>query len=215
MEYTKAKDYTGKPLKGLWTVTRKVDGVRAFFTPGGVVSRAGKPLYNLDHLYHLGLTDVEVFCGSWEESSSRVRTKNDGTPVEPEYLYSLSPVDSRLMLGSIQDPSPEEVYALMQTEVDSGHEGIVLRQVDKWIKVKPTITHDVPITGIQPGTGKHDGRMGALLTPMGKVGTGFTDKQRELDWQIGQIIEVEAMGLTPAGKFRHPRFIRVRFDKGE
>jgi hypothetical protein len=26
-------------------------------------------------------------------------------------------------------------------------------------------------------------------------------------------IEVEAMGLTPAGKFRHPRFVRVRWDK--
>jgi ATP-dependent DNA ligase len=29
----------------------------------------------------------------------------------------------------------------------------------------------------------------------------------------GPIIEVECMGLTPSGKFRHARYLRVRWDK--
>lgn len=53
----------------------------------------------------------------------------------------------------------------------------------------------------------------AFMTEKGKVGTGFSNDDRKADWEIGEIIEVEAMGLTPAGKFRHPRFSRRRFDK--
>ena len=61
--------------------------------------------------------------------------------------------------------------------------------------------------------------MGALITEMGKVGTGFTDINREWwadpcrDLPVPYIIEVECMGLTKNGKFRHPRFKRIRWDK--
>jgi len=53
---------------------------------------------------------------------------------------------------------------------------------------------------------------------MGKVGVGFSDVERETWWtpvfrRPGIIIEVECMELTPAGRFRHPRFIRIREDK--
>jgi DNA ligase-1 len=102
-----------------------------------------------------------------------------------------------------------------------GDEGLVLQQGEVRLKVKPKQSYDVPVTGIIAGKGKHAGRMGALITPMGNVGTGFSDAQRKEfaalfadgpgDFQ--HIIEVEAMGLTPAGKFRHPRFVRVRWDK--
>jgi ATP-dependent DNA ligase len=74
----------------------------------------------------------------------------------------------------------------------------------------------VKITGLQAGLGKHQGKLGAFLTDMGKVGTGLTDHERVLyntPDMIGQIIEVECMELTDDGKFRHPRFVRLRFDK--
>ena len=82
-----------------------------------------------------------------------------------------------------------------------------------WLKVKSSDTFDVQVTDVVPGRGKHTGRMGALMTERGKVGTGFTDAQRSEVWQAGEIIEVECMSLTPSGKFRHPRFVRRRFDK--
>jgi ATP-dependent DNA ligase len=81
----------------------------------------------------------------------------------------------------------------------------------------------VTVTEIIEGTGKHKGRMGALMTPMGKVGTGFTDQERKEWWgrkallgnhpTLAWLIEVECMQLTPDGKFRHPRFLRIRYDK--
>jgi ATP-dependent DNA ligase len=216
MQYIKAKNYNGKPLKGLWVFSRKIDGVRAFIHPDGTaMSRAGKPLYNLGHLATDVVQDVEVFLGSWEATVSKVRS-HIPNPVPRECVYSLDPLDIRLKIGTVIDPSPELIFDLMQREVDFGHEGIVLRQGQKWIKVKPLETYDVEVIGIQPGTGKHEGRMGALLTPMGKVGTGFTAQQREElnnPLIIGELIEVECMSLTPSGKFRHPRFVRFRFDK--
>lgn len=215
MDYIKAKNYNGKPLKGEWLVSRKIDGVRALIGADGAYSRNGKPLFNLNHLYEGARLDVEVFLGTWEATVSQVRS-HAPNPVPRECVYSLDPLDARLILGTFLNPSPESIYEVMQREVDLGHEGIVLRQDQKWIKVKPLETYDVELTGIQPGTGKHEGRMGALLTPLGKVGTGFTDQQREElnnPIIIGELIEVECMSLTPSGKFRHPRFVRFRFDK--
>lgn len=100
------------------------------------------------------------------------------------------------------------------------YEGIVLRQGDQWIKVKPTETHDVLITSVSEGTGKHRGRLGFVTTARGAVGAGFTDSEREVLWAeanagrlIGQVIEVTCMQLTDYGNFRHPVFIRMRPDK--
>ena len=205
----KPKLYTGGNLSGTWEFGYKIDGVRALRIDGQVVSRARKPLYNLDGC---DFTDAEIFFGNWEDSVSAVRTQG-GTPVPQKNVYQLDPLDQRLALGTFENPTEEFIFEIMRQAVHDGYEGLVLRQGDTWFKVKPKETYDVVVTGIQPGTGKHSGRMGALLTPKGKVGTGFSDAQRSALMDcVGCVIEVECMSLTPGGKFRHPRFIRVRED---
>ena len=50
----------------------------------------------------------------------------------------------------------------------------------------------------------------------GDIGTGFTDQEREQfteEFIINKTIEVSCMMLTPDGKFRHPRYERLREDK--
>lgn len=206
----KPKLWNKKPLKGEWLATLKLDGVRVLKGDDGYISRANKPLYNLDHLT---ITDAEVFAGNWEGSITAVRTQQ-GTPVPEEWVYSLEPLDSRLIIKELIDPSAEEIHELLNKVVSEGNEGLVLRQGDKWIKVKQEETFDVKVTGKQVGTGKYTGMLGALLTEKGKVGTGFTDEQRKVnDIDVGDTIEVRSMSLTPSGKFRHPRFIRHRTDK--
>lgn len=243
MNYTKASDWNGKDLKGLWEVTLKIDGVRAFYHPmEGWISRNGKPLYNLPSPLELrpsidGMVwDFEVYCAEPGRSSkenylatiAKVRAKTKDRPIRPDELYSLSPLDDRLWVADIgwehgnvlADPEAWLIRECLDLVVAEGYEGLVLRQGSKWIKVKPRQSHDVKVTGIIEGTGKHKGRMGALMTDMGKVGTGFTDEERQCWWWdhkadgvIGRLIEVECMELTPAGKFRHPRFLRIRYDK--
>ncbi|WWV91966.1 hypothetical protein [Escherichia phage PJNS034] len=147
-------------------------------------------------------------------------------PVPADCVYRLGDgqTDSRLYLFTVQDPTEEFIRKHLEEALAKGDEGLILREADvddpKWLKVKNKETHDVVVTGYQPGTGKHEGRMGALLTTRGKVGTGFTDSERDY-WQqrweegtvVGVTIEVECMELTSTGKFRHPRFIRERLDK--
>lgn len=93
------------------------------------------------------------------------------------------------------------------------------------VKFKPNITVDVRCNGGIQGEGKHAGRLGALTFTYqgraGSVGTGFSDQQRIDFWDMlrlgigvaGEVIEIEAMGVTPDGSLREPRFKGIRFDK--
>lgn len=221
----KAKPWKGEDLKGTWEITLKIDGARMLRdTEGNPVSRAGKPLYNLENVPK-EVIDAEIFDTNWETSMSLVRTQKNGTPVPLDKVYSLAPLDSRLRIANYTDPTAMYISSLLDTYVNKGYEGLILRQGNRWLKVKPKDTSDILVSGFQEGTGKHEGRMGALLTSKGKVGTGFTDEDRQWwqtmydlhgnQWLTKQLIEVEYMELTPSGKFRHPRFIRIREDKTE
>lgn len=219
---TKAKPWKQTDLKGWWEFTLKIDGARMLRdSKGNPVSRAGKPLYNLGDVPS-EITDAEIFDKDWESSMSLVRTSVNGKTVLMDKVYSLDPIDPRLVLPEVLNPTKGFIEKLLEEKVSQGYEGLILRQKDKWLKVKPKDTADVFITGFQAGTGKHEGRMGALLTNYGKVGTGFSDAARQW-WQkcyddnmlIGLLIEVEFMEWTKNGIMRHPRYLRIRDDKIE
>lgn len=207
------KVWDGKDLEGRWRLALKIDGVKAIVRRGVARSRAGKRLYNLS----LPDGEYEIFKDNWETSVSLVRT-HDGPTVPKRYCYRLAPtLDRRLALGRAESPARTFIWAAMRDAVRRGYEGLVLTHIEsgKQLKVKSIVTYDTPILGWYPGKGKHTGRMGGFVTAMGKVGTGLTDAQRTefMALPVGTLIEVECMSLTPAGKFRHPRFKRVRFDK--
>lgn len=207
----KPKAWKGNDLAGEWLATVKIDGVQARLTEEGWVSRAEKPLYNIPTDIHEIGTVVEVFYRSWEDTISLVRSKNKKL-IRAEDTYELWPdVDCRLVIDWVRDPSSGLINKMMLDAVASGNEGLVLRG-EAMIKVKPEETYDVPVLDTVPGKGRHEGRVGALVTPMGRVGTGLSDEDRELSWD-GAVVEVRCMGLTPGGKFRHPRLVRRRYDK--
>lgn len=203
----KFKVYNGETLNNA-IVSYKIDGVRAHLVDGQVVSRSGKPLYNLT----LDTPIAEVFLGNWETTVSAVRTQN-GMPIDKEHIYSLSPLDPRLVIGYYSTITSDEVEILFQQALNKQYEGLVIHTETVLYKVKNTETFDLEVLGVIPGKGKFNGMMGALKTKKGNVGTGFSVLQRKESWAIGDIIEIECMELTPNGQFRHPRFIRRRIDK--
>lgn len=222
-EYIKATHHTESALKGWWDVSKKIDGVRAMRNAeGAVVSRNGKPLYNLNNLK---FRDAEIFRKDWATSVSLVRSK---TPqiITQDDVYELSPTgyDDRLMTDiALKAPTYEQRIEVMQKFVDQGYEGIVLRSADctKWVKVVPVKTADVRITGFEMSD-KREGYIKNFQTAHGNVGaTGFTIDQlddialRGADTFVGVIIEVEYRETTEAGKMRFPAFVRWRFDKDE
>lgn len=211
------KLWQGETITSDWLVTLKLDGVQAVYKNGVALSRKGKVLYNLppmpDGIY-------EVYLGGFKESLQATRTKNTKVQVLPSDLFRLEPIiDPSLIIHGGSDFDTEEIRQLLLDVLESGYEGLVLRGPNgERLKIKPFETYDVFITGLQEGTNKNKGKLGALITDMGKIGTGFTDKDRTELWNpdiIGEVVEVECMHLTDNGKFRHPRFKRIRYDKAE
>lgn len=218
------RSWNGKDLGGDWLVTLKLDGIRAIWhDERGWLSRANKVLYNIPPWQQGQSRDCEVFVNNFRDTIRATMTrrpKEDTPSVVQQHLYGLSPLDPRLHWGSLTNPTPAEICAQLQHANDLGYEGLVLRQGNHWIKVKPAETHDVLITGYTEGKGRHLGRLGYVTTANGAVGAGFTDIERELLWVeakagrlVGQVIEVSCMQFTPNGQFRHPFFVRMRPDK--
>jgi DNA ligase D-like protein (predicted ligase)/DNA ligase D-like protein (predicted 3'-phosphoesterase) len=136
-----------------------------------------------------------------------------------------------------------------------GLEGVMAKRKDSpyepgvrsgaWLKVRPVRTCDCVIAGYTPGRGGRGPAFGALhlglyesgkLVPVGKVGTGFSDRLlAELSERFAPLVtidpqldgirekvvwlepvlvcEVRYMEVTRDRKLRIPRFIRLRTDK--
>lgn len=105
-----------------------------------------------------------------------------------------------------------------------GGEGVILRRPQSpytagrshdLLKVKSFQDAEAVVIQHQPGTGKHTGRLGALLVelPNGMrfaIGTGFSDAERENPPPVGATITFKHQGYTASGIPRFASYLRVR-----
>lgn len=132
--------------------------------------------------------------------------------------------------------------AINQRAIAGGYEGIMIKDPDApyeckrsvaWLKLKPFIEVSLTVTAVEEGTGRNEGKLGALVCEgvddgrniVVNVGSGFTDDQRVEFYDargevIGQIVEVRADVVTQnqdgTYSLRFPRFLRFRgFEVGE
>lgn len=163
--------------------------------------------------------------------------------------------------GAIQLPPVFEgdVEAAMRTSRSLGLEGVMAKRRDApylpgtraktWLKLKHHLTQEVVIGGWRPGSGARSHHVGSLLMGIpdgdglryvGRVGSGFTDKQldelagtlRRLERKTSPFLElpdadaadahfvtprlvgeVAFSDWTPTGKLRHPRWRGWRPEK--
>lgn len=126
--------------------------------------------------------------------------------------------------------------------VDQGYEGIMIKDPNAlweakrstaWLKQKPYIEVSLTVTGLEEGTGRNQGRLGAIIcegeddgkTISVNCGSGFSDSDRHELWQgrdslLGQVVEIRADAITQnqdgSYSLRFPRFKTFRgFRKGE
>jgi len=136
----------------------------------------------------------------------------------------------------------ERFVALNKAAVDGGYEGVMIKDIDApyeckrthaWLKAKPFIEVTLEVVDVEEGTGRNEGRLGAIVckgTDDGKdivvnVGSGFTDVHRDDYWNsrddlIGNLVEVRADAVTQnqdgTYSLRFPRFKTFRgFEVGE
>src|SRR5210317_1281487 len=101
---------------------------------------------------------------------------------------------------------------LNKAAVDGGYEGVMIKDIDApyeckrthaWLKAKPFIEVTLEVKDVEEGTGRNEGRLGALVCAgeddgrMVQVncGSGFSDSDRDNFWNhrsslIGQLVEV-------------------------
>ena len=126
--------------------------------------------------------------------------------------------------------------------IEAGFEGIMIKDVDavyeckrsvSWLKMKPFIEVSLEVVDVEEGTGKNEGRLGALVLEgvddgqaiRVNCGSGFSDSDRTEFWAsrdslARQIVEVRADAVTQnqdgTYSLRFPRFLRFRgFAAGE
>jgi len=140
-------------------------------------------------------------------------------------------------LDTAEGKNQLERYA--KDNVNAGFEGIMIKNVDApyeckrntfWMKWKPTLSVDLQVIGVEEGTGRNVGRLGALVcngVDDGKeitvnVGSGFSDEDRDDYWAnsnliIGRTAEILCDIITQnqdgTYSLRFPRFVRFRDDK--
>ena len=131
-----------------------------------------------------------------------------------------------------------------QDAIAGGYEGIMIKdpiavyeckRSTAWLKLKPYIEVSLTVIAVEEGTGRNEGKLGALICEGeddGKrirvnVGSGFTDLHRDTYWTarselLGQIVEVRADAATKSQdseetwSLRFPRFLQFRgFEPGE
>jgi DNA ligase-1 len=148
-------------------------------------------------------------------------------------------------LVDLREPTGQARFAeINNLAIRRGYEGIMIKDPEAvyeckrstaWLKQKPFIEVSLTVVGLEEGTGKNAGRLGALIVEGeddGKfirtnVGSGLTDAMREEIWAnqngvLGQIVEVRADAATQnqdsngEWSLRFPRFKGFRgFGAGE
>lgn len=108
----------------------------------------------------------------------------------------------------------------------AGGEGLMVRRPEapyttgrsaEILKVKSWQDAEAVVVAHLPGQGRHRGRLGALLVerPDGirfRLGTGFTDAEREEPPPLGSLITYKFQGFFPSGLPRFPSYRRLRQD---
>lgn len=119
-----------------------------------------------------------------------------------------------------------ELKRRLDRVVKAGGEGLMLHlanapyvtgRSDVLLKLKPLLDTEATVVRHIPGKGRNAGRLGALEVRtrdgiLFRLGTGFSDAQRDNPPPLGSLVTYTYRDVTPSGKPRFASFLRVRDD---
>ncbi len=139
-------------------------------------------------------------------------------------MQALPPSPYAAVINQFRVADRDELLARLDEVMAAGGEGLMLHhgaaryrtgRSDALLKLKPYQDAEATVVGHLPGRGRHGGRLGALIveTEAGvrfRLGTGFSDAQRETPPPLGSVVTYRYHGLTRDGVPRFGSFLRVR-----
>lgn len=167
---------------------------------------------------------AEKFSEEYQIMLQELVVDNKETP-----CYSLLPTKFDNIYVARQDKCKDKLAELC---MQNGWEGLMMRDGDspyeykrtnKLLKIKEMQDLEVKLIDMEEGTGKHNGKLGAFIADYKgyrlKIGSGFTDHQREVYWNerekyIGNTVKVQYFEKTTnqngEESLRFPVFICFR-----
>jgi DNA ligase-1 len=117
-----------------------------------------------------------------------------------------------------------QLQAELQQVERLGGEGLIVRKPDtpyssgrshEILKVKSFLDMEARVIAHIEGKGRNHGRLGSLLVEIPdkirfKIGTGFSDDERDNPPPVGAVVTFKYYGLMKSGRPRFPSFLRVR-----
>ena len=125
----------------------------------------------------------------------------------------------------------EEIDVIHAEYIKEGYEGAMIKDPTApykfgrsyaVMKLKDFHDVDLKIAGFAEGTGRHTGKLGAVMVNYQgvdvQVGSGFSDDLRKQIWNhkddfINRVIEIRYQEVTPDGSLRFPTFVCFRNDR--
>jgi DNA ligase-1 len=122
--------------------------------------------------------------------------------------------------------NPAALQAKLKAVTTAGGEGLMLHlasapvtggRSDVLLKLKPMQDAEATVLSHIPGKGKYTGMLGALEVRIAsgqqfKLGSGFSNTQRQHPPAIGSRVTYRYSDVTPSGKPRFASFLRVHLD---
>lgn len=162
-----------------------------------------------------GIFDVPQAAGDFASRIEKIRSWFSRNPSGYAFVIEQQPVKTKAHLNR----ELQRIEAL-------GGEGLIVRDPGALykagrnatiLKVKSFQDAEARVVAHLPGAGRNEGRLGALLAelPGGlrfRVGSGFSDLERENPPPVGALISFKHYGQYDSGIPRFPSFLRVRQD---
>ena len=128
------------------------------------------------------------------------------------------------LLPQFRLPNHSSLMAKLNKIIEQGGEGLMLHRANAvyhvgrskgLLKVKTYLDAEAKVIAHLPGKGKYKNKLGALLVEMHeglrfRIGTGFSDADRESPPPIGSLVTYKYYGKTRKGIPRFASFLRVR-----
>lgn len=151
-------------------------------------------------------------------------------------IIRLRPENVEIVPMCYEGTDHNEIWKWLDYAEENDWEGIILnldtpyecKRSKSLIKVKKFFSCDVICTGLEEGSGRNKGTLGALVCDYKgftvNIGTGFSDSDRKYFWEhpeavIGKIVSVkykeETKNKDGGISIQFPVFETVRFDKSE